>query len=350
MSADPVATPAGPIDQRGRALHDLRVSVTDRCNMRCRYCMPREVFGPGFAFAPRAELLSFEEITAVVAAFARAGVRKIRLTGGEPLLRAGLPDLVAMIAGVPGVEDIALTTNGSLLARHVEKLRAAGLHRITVSLDSLDPEQFTRIADTDVKLTTVLEGIEAATDAGFGPLKLNTVVRRGWNDAEVEALAGFGREQGHTVRFIEYMDVGDSNGWRLDDVVTSSEIVGRIGARWPLEAVEPGYRGEVANRYRYVDNAGEIGVISSISQPFCGDCTRARLSAIGEVYTCLFASRGHDLRTVVRTSPDDETRATALDSAVRGLWGGRADRYSELRAVHTGDQRLPKIEMSYIGG
>jgi cyclic pyranopterin phosphate synthase len=344
------AVTAAPVDLRGRALHDLRVSVTDRCNMRCRYCMPREVFGPGFAFAPRAELLSFEEITVVVAAFARAGVRKIRLTGGEPLLRAGLPDLVAMIAAVPGVEDIALTTNGSLLARNVEKLRAAGLHRITVSLDSLDPDRFASIADTDIKLGAVLEGIDAATDAGYGPLKLNTVVRRGWNDTEIEALAAFGRERGHTVRYIEFMDVGDSNGWRLDDVVTSSEIVGRIGARWPLEAVEPGYRGEVANRYRYVDNAGEIGVISSISQPFCGDCTRARLSAIGEVYTCLFASRGHDLRTIVRTSPDGETLATSLDSAVRGLWSARADRYSELRAAHTDDQRLPKVEMSYIGG
>jgi len=339
-----------PVDLRGRGLHDLRVSVTDRCNMRCRYCMPREVFGPGFAFAPRAELLSFEEITLVVAAFARAGVRKIRLTGGEPLLRAGLPDLVAMIAAVPGVDDIALTTNGSLLTRHVEKLRAAGLHRITVSLDSLDADRFASIADTSVLLGSVLDGIAAAADAGFGPLKLNTVVRRGWNDADIESLAQFGREHHHIVRFIEYMDVGDSNGWRLDDVVTSSEIVKRIGDRWPLEAIEPGYRGEVANRYRYLDGAGEIGVISSISQPFCGDCTRARLSAIGEVYTCLFASRGHDLRAVVRTGSDDETRASALDTAVRDLWSARADRYSELRAAHSGDQKLPKIEMSYIGG
>ena len=338
------------LDTLNRPLRDLRVSVTDRCNMRCRYCMPREVFGPGFVFAPRQELLTFEEITDVVAAFARAGVRKVRLTGGEPTLRAGLPDLVAMIAGVPGVEDIALTTNGSLLSRHAERLHNAGLKRVTVSLDTLDPQLFKDLSDTEISLETVLEGIETAAQVGFGPIKLNTVVRRGVNDADVERVAEFARERGHIVRFIEYMDVGDTNGWRLDEVVPSREIVARVSARWPLEPTDPNYHGEVAARYRYLDGAGEIGVISSITQPFCGACTRARLSAIGEVYTCLFGSRGTDLRAVVRTNSDDEARAAALDAAIAGLWGARADRYSELRAAHTDARGPRKVEMSHIGG
>jgi cyclic pyranopterin phosphate synthase len=342
--------PDQPVDTRGRRLRDLRVSVTDRCNMRCRYCMPREVFGPGFVFAPRDELLHFEEITLVVAAFARAGVRKVRLTGGEPLLRAGLPDLVSMVAAVPGIDDVALTTNGSLLRRHAARLRAAGLGRVTVSLDTLDPEIFAKVADTEISLDAVLDGIEAAADAGFSPIKLNTVVRRGWNDADVERIAEFGRERGHIVRFIEYMDVGDTNGWALDEVVPAAEIVRRIGERWPLEPADANYVGEVASRYRYLDGAGEIGVISSITQPFCGDCTRARLSAIGEVYTCLFASRGHDLRAVVRSGADGDQLARDLDAAIRELWTIRADRYSELRAAHTGDRKPRKIEMSYIGG
>jgi GTP 3',8-cyclase len=333
------------LDTRGRPLRDLRVSVTDRCNLRCRYCMPREVFGPGFAFVPRDELLRFEEITRVVAAFARAGVTKVRLTGGEPLLRVGLPDLVAMIAAVPGVDDIALTTNGSLLRRHAAALRAAGLRRVTVSLDTLDAETFATMADSDVSLDAVLDGIRAAAAAGFGPLKLNAVVRRGWNDAGVEDLAGFAREHGHTMRFIEYMDVGDTNGWRLADVVPAREIVERIGARWPLEAVAPSYPGEVANRFRYLDGGGEVGVISSISKPFCGSCTRARLSAVGEVYTCLFASRGHDLRALIRSGADD----AALDDFVKGIWTPRADRYSEVRTEATAGA-LHKVEMSYIGG
>jgi cyclic pyranopterin phosphate synthase len=337
-------------DTLGRPLRDLRVSVTDRCNMRCRYCMPREVFGPGFVFAPRQELLTFEEISDVVAAFARAGVRKVRLTGGEPTLRAGLPDLVAMIAEVPDVEDIALTTNGSLLSRHAARLRAAGLQRVTVSLDTLDPQLFKHLSDTEISLETVLAGIETATEVGFGPIKLNTVVRRGVNDGDVERVAEFARERGHIVRFIEYMDVGDTNGWRLDEVVPSAEIVARISARWPLEPTDPNYRGEVAARYRYLDGMGEIGVISSITQPFCGACTRARLSAIGEVYTCLFAARGTDLRAVVRDNPDDETRAVALDLAIAALWGARADRYSELRAAHTEARGPRKVEMSHIGG
>jgi cyclic pyranopterin phosphate synthase len=338
------------IDTLGRPLRDLRISVTDRCNMRCRYCMPREVFGPGFVFAPRQELLTFEEITDVVAAFTRAGVHKVRLTGGEPTLRAGLPDLVAMIAEVPGVEDIALTTNGSLLSRHAARLRAAGLHRVTVSLDTLDAQLFKELSDTEISLDTVLHGIETATEVGFGPIKLNTVVRRGVNDTDVEQVAEFARERGHVVRFIEYMDVGDTNGWRLDQVVPSSEIVARISARWPLEPADPNYRGEVAARYRYLDGMGEIGVISSITQPFCGACTRARLSAIGEVYTCLFGSRGTDLRAVVRDNPDGEARAAALDAAIAALWGVRADRYSELRAAHTEARGPRKVEMSHIGG
>jgi cyclic pyranopterin phosphate synthase len=335
-----------PLDKRGRGLHDLRVSVTDRCNLRCRYCMPREIFGPGFAFLPREELLRFEEITRVVSAFARAGVTKVRLTGGEPLLRAGLPDLVAMVAAVPGIDDIALTTNGSLLARYAEPLGAAGLTRVTVSLDTLDAETFASVADAEVTLGSVLEGIAAASAAGFAPLKLNAVIRRGWNDADVEGLAAYAREHGHTMRFIEYMDVGDTNGWRLDDVVPAAEIVTRLSAQWPLTPVPPAYAAEVANRYRYADGMGEVGVISSISKPFCGACTRARLSAIGEVYTCLFASTGHDLRALIRAGADDE----ALDGAVRSIWTARTDRYSELRSAHAGQIGPRKVEMSYIGG
>jgi GTP 3',8-cyclase len=337
---------AHPIDTRGRPLRDLRVSVTDRCNLRCRYCMPREVFGPGFAFMPHTELLRFEEITRVVSAFARAGVTKVRLTGGEPLLRAGLPDLIALIAAVPGVDDIALTTNGSLLARHADRLRAAGLTRITISLDTLDEETFAKVADTEVTLSSVLEGIAAAAAAGFAPLKLNAVIRRNWNEADVEVLATFAREGGHTMRFIEYMDVGDTNGWRLDDVVPAAEIVDRVATVWPLEPVLPGYPGEVANRYRYLDGFGEVGVIASISQPFCGACTRARLSAIGEVYTCLFASTGHDLRALLRSGGS----AADLDAAIAGVWSARSDRYSELRSLHASDEGPHKVEMSYIGG
>jgi cyclic pyranopterin phosphate synthase len=337
---------AQPLDTRGRPLRDLRVSVTDRCNMRCRYCMPREVFGPGFAFTPHTELLRFEEIVRVVSAFARAGVNKVRLTGGEPLLRAGLPDLVALLTAVPGIDDIALTTNGSLLARHAERLRDAGLTRITVSLDTLDEKTFAQVADTDVKLGAVLEGINAATAAGFAPLKLNAVIRRNWNEADVEGLASFARDGGHTMRFIEYMDVGDTNGWRLDDVVPAAEIVDRVATVWPLEPVPRDYPGEVANRYRYLDGFGELGVISSISQPFCGACTRARLSAIGEIYTCLFASTGHDLRTLLRSGGS----AADLDAAIAGVWTARADRYSELRAAHASHEGPRKVEMSYIGG
>jgi cyclic pyranopterin phosphate synthase len=332
-------------DTRGRALRDLRVSVTDRCNFRCRYCMPREVFGPGFAFLPREELLSFEEISRLVRAFAALGVRKVRLTGGEPLLRRDLPDLVARLAAVDGVEDLALTTNASLLRRDADALRAAGLHRVTVSLDSLDDATFRAMSDVELPLDTVLDGIEAAVEAGFGPVKVNTVVKRGVNDHEVVDLAAWGRRHGHVVRFIEFMDVGGSNGWRTDDVVAAAEVVAAIGERWELVPVPPEHPGEVATRFRYADGAGEVGVIASVTQPFCGACTRARLSAVGELYTCLFATRGRDLRGLVRGGASDDE----LVEAIAGTWRRRTDRYSELRTEETA-RRRGRVEMSYIGG
>ncbi|MDP9397954.1 MAG: GTP 3',8-cyclase MoaA [Actinomycetota bacterium] len=331
------------LDARRRPLRDVRVSVTDRCNFRCRYCMPREVFGADFTFLPRTELLSFEEITRVVAACARAGARKVRLTGGEPLLRRDLPRLVSMLAAIPGIEDLALTTNGSLLDRQAEALKAAGLTRITVSLDSLDPATFAALGDTKVPLRTVLAGIEAAGAAGLTPLKVNTVVRRGVNDTEAVALAAYGRQHGLVIRFIEYMDVGSTNGWRSDEVVPSAELAERIGAVFPLEPAETAYAGEVARRWRYADGGGEVGFISSVSSPFCGDCTRARVTAIGEVYTCLFASSGRDVRRVLRSGCSD----AELDAFVSGLWSVRDDAYSENRASRSGGARA---EMSYLGG
>lgn len=331
-------------DRFGRGLRDLRVSVTDRCNFRCTYCMPREVFGPGFQFLERDELLTFEEITRVVRVFARLGVRKVRLTGGEPLVRRGIDQLVAMLAGVEGITDLALTTNGSLLAKKAEALRAAGLRRLTVSLDSVDEDTFRKMADVAMPLSCVLDGIAAATRAGFAPIKLNAVIQRGVNDEGIVDLAAYAREHGHIARFIEYMDVGTTNSWKLDDVVPAAEIVRRIDAVWPLQPVDPNYVGEVANRYRYLDGAGEIGVITSVTQPFCQTCARARLSAIGELYTCLFAVGSQDLRALLRTGATDEE----LEAVISGTWGRRADRYSELRSEKTID--LPKVEMSYIGG
>jgi cyclic pyranopterin phosphate synthase len=321
------------------------VSVTDRCNFRCGYCMPREVFGPGFTFLSRDELLSFEEITRLVRAFARQGVRKVRLTGGEPLLRRDLPELVGMLADVDGLEDLALTTNGSLLRRDAAALRAAGLDRVTVSLDSLDDATFRTASDVDLPVSQVLDGIDAAVAAGFGPIKVNTVVRRGLNDHQVVDLAAWGRTQGHTVRFIEFMDVGATNGWQLDEVVPAADIVAAISERWELVPVPPDVPGEVATRWAYADGAGEVGVISSVTAPFCGSCTRARLSAIGELYTCLFATRGRDLRSLVRGGADEATLAATIGE----LWAGRDDRYSELRTAGstTPDAR---VEMSYIGG
>ena len=331
----------GIVDTFGRPLHDLRISVTDRCNFRCVYCMPKEVFGRDHRFMERRELLSFEEITRVASVFVRGGVRKIRLTGGEPLLRRDLERLIAQLA--PLGCDLTLTTNGALLPRQARQLADAGLRRVTVSLDSLDDEQFRALNDVDFPVDRVLEGIAAAAAAGL-PVKVNAVVKRGVNDDQVVPLAARFRELGHTLRFIEYMDVGTTNGWRLDDVVPADEIVALLDEAFCLEPVEPAYRGEVARRYRYRDGAGEVGVIASVTRPFCGDCTRARLSAEGRLYTCLFAVRGHDLRAALRSGETDEQ----LEGRIAGAWNARSDRYSELRARSTPD--LPKVEMSYIGG
>ena len=339
-----MASPLTVLDTLGRPMRDLRVSVTDRCNFRCVYCMPKEVFGRDHAFLPRAEILDFEEIERVVRAAVLLGVRKVRLTGGEPLVRRNLETLVAMLAGIAGIDDLTLTTNASLLAGHAQALADAGLHRVTVSLDALDDETFRRMNDVGFPVSRVLDGIAAAEVAGLGPIKVNAVIRRGLNEHAIGDLAGQFRGTGTTVRFIEYMDVGHSNGWRLDDVVPAVEVVAAIDARWPLEPVAAEYRGEVAQRYRYRDGAGEIGVISSVTQPFCGDCTRARLSADGQLFTCLFATSGHDLRSLLRSGATDAELADAL----RVIWTGRDDRYSELRTLETVE--LPKVEMSFIGG
>jgi GTP 3',8-cyclase len=333
-----------PLDRLDRPLHDLRISVTDRCNFRCSYCMPREVFGRDHAFLPRSELLTFEEIVRLVRIAVPIGVEKVRLTGGEPLLRRDLATLIEMISAVDGVRDLTMTTNGALLADRAVDLRRAGLQRVTVSLDALDDATFGRMNDVGFPVARVLESIDAAAAAGLGPIKVNAVIRRGINEHAVLDLATHFRGSGHVVRFIEYMDVGHSNGWRLDEVVTAAEIVRSIDARWPLEPVVPAYRGEVANRYRYADGAGEVGVIASVSQPFCGDCSRARLTADGQLVTCLFATRGHDLRVLLRGGASDAD----IDDALRAIWRARDDRYSELRSKQTRD--LPKVEMSYVGG
>jgi cyclic pyranopterin phosphate synthase len=324
-------------------MRDLRISVTDRCNFRCRYCMPREVFDADFKFLKRDEILSFEEIARVARIFAAQGVRKLRLTGGEPLLRHDVPSLIAMLSKIPDVE-IALTTNGSLLAEQAQALADAGLTRITVSLDSLDDGVFRKMNDVDFPVARVLAGIDAAAAAGLRPIKINAVVQRGVNDHTAADLARHFRGTGHIVRFIEFMDVGKSNGWRLDDVVPGAAIVRMIGAETPLEPVGANYAGEVVRRWRYADGSGEIGVVTSVTQPFCGACTRARLSAEGKLYTCLFATTGTDLRGLLRDGSDD----AAIGAAIAGVWGGREDRYSELRSEATAD--LPRIEMSYIGG
>ncbi len=329
------------MDRLGRPLHDLRISVTDRCNFRCVYCMPKDVFGRDYRFLERRELLSFEELERLARIFVGLGVEKLRITGGEPLVRRELERLVAMLAPL-GV-DLTLTTNGSLLAAKARALADAGLRRVTVSLDSLDDAVFRAMNDVEFPVERVLAGIEAAAAAGL-PVKVNMIVKRGLNDGDVVEMARYFRGSGHVLRFIEYMDVGHTNGWRLDDVVPAAEIVESVGSEFPLEPVEPAYRGEVARRYRYGDGAGEIGVIASVTQPFCGDCTRARLSAEGRLYTCLFAVRGHDLRAALRGSASDEE----LAAAVSGIWRRRSDRYSELRSSETSD--LPKVEMSYIGG
>ncbi len=332
----------GLTDTFGRPLRDLRISVTDRCNFRCVYCMPKEVFGRDYRFLPRRELLTFEEIERAASVFVALGVHKLRITGGEPLLRRDLEILIGRLAAL-GDLDVTLTTNGALLASKAEALAEAGLTRVTVSLDSLDDEVFRAMNDVDFPVARVLGGIDAAAGAGL-PVKVNVVVKRGLNEDSVLEIARRFRGTGHAVRFIEFMDVGATNGWRMDDVVPAAEIVATIGAEFPLEPVEAAYRGEVAQRYRYRDGQGEIGVIASVTQPFCGDCTRARLSADGKVYTCLFAVRGHDLRAVLRSGASDEE----LDAAIRAIWERRTDRYSELRTEETSSLR--KVEMSYIGG
>ena len=331
-------------DTFGRPLRDLRISVTDRCNFRCTYCMPKEVFNREWKFLARELLLSFEEIARLSAVFVGFGVEKLRITGGEPMMRRGVADLVAKLAAIEGIDDVAMTTNGSLLERHASSLAAAGLDRVTVSLDSLDDATFMAMNDVGFPVSRVLDGINAAAEAGLTPVKVNVVVKRGVNDGDVVAMAEHFRGTGHIVRFIEFMDVGHTNGWRLDDVVPAAEIVERIGSIHRLEAVDPRYPGEVAGRWRYTDGAGEIGVISSVSQPFCGTCSRARISAEGMLYTCLFATSGTDLREPLRSGATDEE----LEGIVRGVWQSRTDRYSEIRSEATLD--LPKVEMSYIGG
>ena len=333
------------LDRLGRPLHDLRISVTDRCNFRCTYCMPKEIFGRDFEFMPRQDLLSFEEIERVAAAFVRAGVRKLRITGGEPLLRKGIEDLIGLLGRIEGVDDLTLTTNGSLLARKAEALKAAGLDRVTVSLDSMDDTVFMAMNDVGFPVQNVLEGIEAAAAAGLTPVKVNMVVKRGVNETSVLDMARHFRGTGHIVRFIEYMDVGSTNGWRLDDVVSGKEVVEMINRTFPLEPIDANYLGEVAQRYRYLDGQGEIGVITSVTQPFCGDCSRARISAEGKLYTCLFATHGTDFRELLRSGATE----AELDAAIASVWSRRDDRYSEIRTSQTVEIGR-KVEMSYIGG
>ena len=332
-----------PRDTLRRPLHDLRISVTDRCNFRCVYCMPKGVFGREYVFLPRQSLLTFEELERAARLFVGLGVSKIRLTGGEPLLRRDLEQLVAKLAALPGTE-LTLTTNGSLLAEKAAALRQAGLQRVSVSLDAIDDETFMKMNDVDFPVRRVLEGIESAVAAGLTPVKVNMVVKRGLNDHSLLPMAEHFRNSGIILRFIEYMDVGSTNGWRLDQVVPAAEILQRLQAVYPLEPVEPNYRGEVANRYRYRDGAGEIGLIASVSQPFCGDCTRVRLSADGQIFLCLFAALGFDLRGRLRSEMSDE----ALTAELAGLWRGRDDRYSEIRSSAT--DGLEHVEMSYLGG
>ncbi|MGA7195233.1 MAG: GTP 3',8-cyclase MoaA [Anaerolineales bacterium] len=330
-------------DTLNRPLRDLRISVTDRCNFRCVYCMPKEVFGADYQFLARAQILTFEEIARLVHIFVEHGVRKIRLTGGEPLVRRDLHLLVAMIADIPDL-DLTLTTNGSLLTRQAPLLKEAGLKRVTVSLDSLDNKTFKAMNDVDFPVEKVLEGMDAAAKVGLGPIKVNMVVKRGMNESSILPMARFFREQGYILRFIEYMDVGHTNGWRMNDVVSANEIIKMIHAELPLEPLNPNYQGEVAGRWKYKDGSGEIGVVASVTQPFCRDCNRARLSAEGDLYTCLFAVNGFSLRNLIRSGATDDE----ISQAIISVWNKRTDRYSELRSENT--ISLPKVEMSHIGG
>jgi GTP 3',8-cyclase len=341
----PAAAAPGPVaDRRARALRDLRISVTDRCNFRCTYCMPKDVFDADYAFLPHEEILTFEEIVRMARIFHALGTRKIRLTGGEPLMRKGIEALVGMLREALPSVDLTLTTNGSALKAKARALRAAGLDRVTVSLDSLDDATFRAMNDADFPVAKVLEGIDAAAAAGLSPVKVNMVVKRGVNDAQVIDMARHFRGTGHVVRFIEFMDVGSTNHWRMDDVIPSAQVVYRISEQFPIEPVEAGYPGEVAERWRYRDGAGEFGVISSVTHAFCGTCTRARLSTDGQLFTCLFARRGYDLKAMMRSGKDDEQ----IRAAVAAIWQGRDDHYSEIRTAETA--RAGKVEMSYIGG
>lgn len=335
-------------DKFGRALHDLRISVTDRCNFRCTYCMPAEIYGVKYHFLPKPELLTFEEIERVTRIFATLGLKKIRLTGGEPLLRNNVEDLVARLAKIEGIEDLTLTTNGYLLAQKAQALKDAGLKRITVSLDSMDDEVFAQMNGRGFSTRRVLEGIEKAVEVGLSPIKINAVVQKGVNDHTLVELAKYCKDKGYIVRFIEFMDVGNINGWKMENVVTAAEIVRTVDAQMPLEPLEANYRGEVANRYKYKDGSGEIGVIASVTQPFCQDCTRARLTTDGKIVTCLFASGGTDLRGPMRSGASDEE----IRDIVTGVWRRRDDRYSEERASMTPDERVRtrKVEMFQIGG
>jgi len=340
-------------DRLARPLHDLRISITDRCNFRCVYCMPKEVFDKDYQYLPHSSLLTFEEITRIARQFVAHGVEKIRLTGGEPLLRKNIEKLIAMLAELRTVHgkplDLTLTTNGSLLARKAQSLKDAGLNRVTVSLDAMDDATFRTMNDVDFAVADVLHGIEAAHAVGLGPIKVNMVVKAGTNEQEILPMARHFKGTPHILRFIEFMDVGASNGWNMQDVIPSAEIVRRISAELPLVPVDPNYTGETAARWRYADGSGEIGAISSVTQAFCKDCSRARLSTEGKLYTCLFATRGHDLRALLRAGHDD----AELSGAIAAIWQGRGDRYSELRTVNTdglanaGERR---VEMSYIGG
>ena len=338
--------PAPLLDRFRRPLRDVRISVTDRCNFRCPYCMPAEIYGERYRFLARESLLTFEEIARLARILARLGVLKLRITGGEPLVRANIDRLVAMLSETRGVEDIAMTTNAYLLPQFARKLRDAGLRRITISLDSLDDAVFRKMNGRNFGVERVLAGIAAAEDVGFAPIKINSVVQRGVNDHTIVDLARFARARGCIVRFIEYMDVGTLNGWKMDDVVPADEIIARIAAELPLEAADANYRGEVAMRYRFADGEGEIGVIASVTKPFCGDCTRMRLSPEGQMVTCLFAASGTDLRAPLRAGATDEE----MEAIIRGVWSGREDRYSEIRTMFTDDAPRKKVEMYHIGG